>query len=257
MRDDDFDRLVNDELDGVGTPDQKALLARRLAESESSRARYQEIQSVFGMLDRVESVEPPASLRGDVLRAVESRARARSERPGWRGLLQAGFGRRPGLGLGYAFAAGAVVGGLVLALGTGLFERRWDGADAGGAMMPPAAARPVDAIRLAVKGAQASGEAWTTGVAGVGVRIEIQAAGPFEAHVTFDPERYAVMSLRRGEPSGGRLDLRRGDAVLGDRGQGRFELILRAVGPDRPPVRLEIRTPEGGAQGVLRVRPPG
>ena len=68
MRDDEFDRLVNDELDGVATPEQKAELARRLAEGESARARYQEIQTVFGMLDRIESVDPPPSLRGSVLR---------------------------------------------------------------------------------------------------------------------------------------------------------------------------------------------
>jgi hypothetical protein len=258
VRDDEFDRLVNDELDGVATPEEKASLARRLAESEVDRARYQEIQAVFGMLDRVESVEPPPSLRGDVLRAVGSRARARSERPGWRGLLETGFGKRPGLGLGYAFVAGAVVGALAFAVGTGVFDRAGlRGSEVRGTMLPPPSGRRVDLIQLAVKGAQATGEAWTSGGGEIAVRLEMHAAGPFEAHIMFDPERYVPMSLRRLEPSGGRLDLRRGEIQVSDRGSGRFELRLKAVGQDRPPLRVWIGTAGGSAQGMLEPRQPG
>ena len=159
MRDAEFDRLVNDELDGVATPEEKASLARRLAESEVARARYQEIQAVFGMLDRVESVEPPPSLRGNVLRSVESRARTRSKRPGWRGLLETGFGKRPWLGLGYAFVAGAMVGALTFAIGTGVFDRSGlRGSEVRGTMLPPPSGRRVDLVRLAAKETQATGD---------------------------------------------------------------------------------------------------
>lgn len=258
MRDDEFDRLVNDELDGVATPEDKASLARRLAESEAARARYQEIQAVFGMLDRVESVEPPLTLRGNVLRSVESRARARSERPGWRGLLEAGFGKRPGLGLGYAFVTGAVVGALTFAIGSGVFDHAGlRGSEVRGTMLPPPSGRRVDLVRLAAKETQATGEAWTSGDGEVAVRLEVHATGPFEARVTFDPERYVPMSLRRIEPSGGRLDLCRGEVQVSDRGSGRYELRLKAAGQDRPPLSVWIGTAGGSAQGTLEPGPPG
>jgi len=81
VRDDEFDRLVNDELDGVATPAQKAELARRLAEGEAPRARYQEIQTVFGMLDRIESVDPPPSLQPRGTRPAKSLTRRNGKRP--------------------------------------------------------------------------------------------------------------------------------------------------------------------------------
>jgi hypothetical protein len=256
VRDDEFDRLVNDELDGVATPDQKAELTRRLAEGESPRARYQEIQTVFGMLDRIESVDPPPSLRGNVLRAVESRARARSERGGWRGLIQAGFGKRPGLGLGYAFAVGAVVGALILAVGSGLFDRAGlRGPEMQGALLPPTGSR-VDTIRLAAKGAQAVGEIWTESNGGVSVRLEVRSDGPFEAHVTFNPELYIPVSFRRVEPGGGRFDLLRGELQVHDRGSARFELRLRAVAASRPPLGVWVGSSGGSAEGQLEVQPP-
>ena len=256
MRDDEFDRLVNDELDGVATPAQKAELARRLAEGEVARARYQEIQTVFGMLDRIESVDPPPSLRGNVLRAVESRARTRPERGGLRGLIQAGFGKRPGLGLGYAFAVGAVVGALALAIGNGLFDRAGlRGPEMQGALLPPTGSH-VDTVHLAAKGAQATGEMWTDSNGIVSVRLEVQSVGPFEAHITFNPEAYAPVSLRRVEPSGGRFDLRRGELQVEDRGSARLELRLRAVGSSRPALTLWIGTSLGSAEGRLLPFPP-
>lgn len=255
MRDDEFDRLVNDELDGVATPDQKAELARRLAEGETARARYQEIQSVFGMLDRIESVDPPLSLRGDVLRAVESRARTRPERGGWRGLLQSGFGKRPGLGLGYAFAVGAVVGALALAIGSGVFDRAGlRGPEMQGAMLTPAGSR-VDTIHLAAKGVQVSGEMWTT-AHDLSVRLEVHSVGPFEAHIKFNPEAYAPISFRRIEPSGGRFDLGRGDLRVNDQGSARLELRLRSVSTSRPPLGVWIGTSGGSAEGLLTPFPP-
>ncbi|HET9939488.1 MAG TPA: hypothetical protein VFR25_00155 [Candidatus Eisenbacteria bacterium] len=256
MRDDEFDRLVNDELDGVATPEQKAELARRLAEGEAARARYHEIQTVFGMLDRIESIDPPPSLRGNVLRAVESRARTRSERGGWRGLILAGFGKRPGLGLGYAFAVGAVVGAVALAIGSGLFDRAGlRGPEMQGALLPPTGSR-VDAIHLAAKGAQATGEMWTEFNGGVSVRLEVRSDVPFEAHVKFNPEIYIPVSLRRVEPSGGRFDLRRGELQVSDRGSARFELRLRAVTASRPPLSVWVGTSGGSAEGQLEPRPP-
>ena len=259
MRDDEFDRLVNDELDGVATPDEKAALARKLAESETARARYQEIQAVFGMLDKMESVDPPPSLRGNVLRVVESRARAKAEQPGWRGFLGVVLGRHPGLGIGYAFAAGAVVGALVLGVGTGFFERHGFGnSEIGGTMLPPGGAdHRAGVVRLEVKGVQVSGEALAQGPRGVVARLEVRAAGPFEAHLNFDAEHYAVQLLRRVEPSGGRLELRRGDLILGDTGDGRFEVVFRATGAELPPLGLSIRTAEGSAEGLLTPRQPG
>jgi len=256
VRDDEFDRLVNDELDGVATPEQKAELARRLAEGESARARYQEIQTVFGMLDRIESVDPPPSLRMSVLRAVESRTRARSERGGWRDLLASGFGKRPGLGLGYAFAVGAVVGALILAVGSGLFNRAGlPGPEMQGALLPPTGSR-VDTVHLAAKGAQATGEMWTEANGGVSVRLEVRSDVPFEAHVKFNPEIYIPVSLRRVEPSGGRFDLRRGELQVSDQGSARFELRLRAVSASRPPLGVWIGTSGGNAEGQLMPLPP-
>ena len=260
MKDDDFDRLVNDELDGVATPEEKARLSRQLAASEAARVRYQEIQAVFGMLDRVESVEPPGSLRTDVLREVEARARARSPRWGW-GVLVSGFGRRPAFRIGYAFAAGAVVGALVIALGTGVFERRsWSDADVVGTMLPPASSptgRPLDDLQLSVKGARVVGQTWVSRSGGVGVGLESRSAGEIQARLLFDPDRYVPVSVQRTEPGGGRLELRRGELEFTHRGDGQCEVILMPTGPDRPPLRLEIRTPEGAADGVLRASRPG
>jgi hypothetical protein len=255
VRDDEFDRLVNDELDGVATPERKAELARRLAEGEAARARYHEIQTVFGMLDRIESVDPPPSLRGNVLRAVESRARARSERGGWRGLILAGFGKRPGLGLGYAFAVGAVVGALALAVGSGLFDRAglW-GPEVRGTMLAPSG-KLVDTIHLAVKGAQVTGEVWTTARSDLSVRLDVRSDGPFEAHITFDPDVYAPLSFRRVEPSGGWFDLRRGELQVTDRGSARLELRLRASSASRPPLGVWVGTSGGSAQGLLQPLP--
>lgn len=108
MNDRRLEQLAQMELDGTSTPERSRKLQALLSGSEEARMRYEEIRSVFRILDAQRPIEPPASLKSNVLRSVERRRPAPAP-SGWRSRLATTLRFERPLGALTAFAVGALV----------------------------------------------------------------------------------------------------------------------------------------------------
>jgi hypothetical protein len=124
MIDDQDELLLQDELDGVASPEESKRLRDRLAQSPEVRARRQELQTVTRALDQVRMEEAPVDFKEGVMAVIAAADRPGPARAGWLENPGAAFRGRPVLAWAYPFLAGAVAGGLLIALATGNLRPR-------------------------------------------------------------------------------------------------------------------------------------
>jgi hypothetical protein len=127
MIDERLKELMNAEVDGENSPEASAELRRILETSAEARAYYDDLVELGRKFGEAREVEPPATLRSEILAATSRRpaaahhrATARRMRTANRRATLAG-GLRDLLSprLACAFAAGAVAGAVILAVVTG------------------------------------------------------------------------------------------------------------------------------------------
>jgi anti-sigma factor RsiW len=251
MTHDDLDRRIQDELDGVATAGDSAELRRRLEASPAARARFEEMKAVFRMLDRVETVEPPPTLKERVILGLPP-----APMPSRRGVLGGAFRRRGGLGWGYSFAAGLAAGVLVVILANGA-QRPGSSEDAkySGSMAPLAArdAAIVDQVRLELDGNAATVE---TRSAGADVLVRIESATPDgDLLVGYDPGAFVLQSFQRSGASTGPVELDAGRIHIRNAGQARFDFTLRPAGSGRPPLQVSIQSGDRVVTRALQLGP--
>jgi hypothetical protein len=119
--------LIQQELDGVNSPAERAAFRSLIEEDAEARALDADLRSVTQLLDRVEGVDPPPQMTEAILNALPQQVRARS---GWDALgdslktIVDGFQKRPRFALVSSLCVGLVAGfGLYAALaGTVLMD---------------------------------------------------------------------------------------------------------------------------------------
>lgn len=110
MADEKYIELINQELSGTITPQQREDLHEYLRKSPDARNLYRELLQTSDLLSDVRDVEPPAYLKNLIMNSVDfSRYRARQGRPVLTFLTRVRqIGLRPRFA--YVFALGVVVG---------------------------------------------------------------------------------------------------------------------------------------------------
>lgn len=106
MIDEKYIGMMNLEIDGVLSPEDRRALERYLESHPDAREYFEGLRNTASMLDRTEEIEPPAALARNIIEAVfERHSRAEDIRLS-RGRSWTASRWRPG----FAFAAGLVAG---------------------------------------------------------------------------------------------------------------------------------------------------
>jgi hypothetical protein len=246
------ENLLHRVIDGEATREETRRLEEALRLDPTARERYEELKRLQRAIDSVPRVDPPAGLLQAVMNVVRPRARAEKPRATTWEVLRAAFGRRPGLGLGLAFAAGI----LLTALASGLAELGpWPRGGAASATMLSVERLPGREIHRVSLG---EGDLRAMAVslsAGDRIFVRIQLEGPGRADLAVGYEKEAAAPLgfsRRSGTAESILLVPEGLRVRGA-GAGEYELVL----PRTPLVEsVEVRLARGGEAYVasLRVR---
>ena len=251
------EELLHRAIDGEATPEERRRLEEALRLDPAARGRYEELRRLQGAIDSVPRVEPPAGLLQAVMSAIRLRARAgepRATEPratAWE-TLRAAFGRRPGLGLGLAFAAGI----LLTALASGLTHLGpWPSGGAASATMVSGKRLPgreIHRVSLDGAGVRALAVALSAGDR-VLVRIQLEGPGPVDLGVRYAAEEGAPLGFSRRAGTADSVLLGPEGLSVRGAGAGEYELVL-----SRPPLvdSVEVRLGSGDDVdiGVLRVR---
>ncbi|HEY6572292.1 MAG TPA: hypothetical protein VI198_03145, partial [Candidatus Eisenbacteria bacterium] len=90
MNREQFERIANDEVDGIATPEEREALRKHLDGSPEARESFRELQELVGTLNQVGLENPPPDLKPAILRATTKRAASSApvtEGGFWRSLL--------------------------------------------------------------------------------------------------------------------------------------------------------------------------
>ena len=229
MIDDQDERLLQDELDGVASPEGSKRLRERLAQSAEVRARQRELETVARALDQVRMEEAPVDLKEGVLAAIAAAERPGPARTGWLENPGGASRGRPVLAWAYPFLAGAVAGGLLIALATGnLAPRTWTDLPVIGAMLPSERGALVDHRDLALGTARVALET-RRAADGVRVGFEVAQARGAELTLEFDIAALQPVGLRWERPGMHQAELGAGTLRLRVTEDGRGTVLLSPV----------------------------
>lgn len=259
MKDKDLRRLMNDQLDGVATPEDSERLKRHLAESAEARTRFRELGDVFASLNRVEMVDPPSDLGQNVIRSIRQHAGPAPERLGWLESLREAFRKRPALRYAYSFAAGAGAAVVVFALVTGNALTKSPKADDPfvGTMLPTSSLsgfQKFDGREYLLEEGRVSVE--TLGSKD-GLVARVETGGPVgtEIGIFYDPAALTAVALRQRHSGGNDISLGQGNVRIriNDSGQNQYLLYLARRRDAGFPLRVVVRSAAGVYQGELQV----
>jgi len=252
MIDDQDERLLQDELDGVASPEGSKRLRERLAQSAEVRARRQELQTVTRALDQVRMEEAPADLKEGVMAAIAAAERPSPARAGWVENPGGASRRRPVFAWAYPFLAGAVAGGLLIALVTGnLAPRARTDLPVSGAMIPGSdRGTLVDHRELRLGTARVALETRRT-ADGVGVGFDLAQAPGVELTMEFDIAALQPVGLQWERPGRQQAELEAGTVRLRMMEDGRGTVLLSALRAGDALVRVRFHHAGDSLEAVL------
>ncbi len=253
MNRNELDRLIQDELEGLATPEARERLRQILAGSEEARSRREELAAVFQALDQVVRERAPVEIEEGVLAAIAADHETAAARRSRTDTARAARPRWAGPGWAAPFLAGAVAGGLVIALVAGpLGLRGRTGLPVSGTLPPPEAEAP----RTGVPGLSRDGLPAVRQVAGgVQVRFAAPRGAGSELTLAYDPQALAPLALRWARAGNHRATLEPGlvrlELAEGDQGV----LTLAPLRAGDAAIRFTTRGVSGTVQGTLHTFP--
>lgn len=253
MNREQFERIANDEVDGIATPEEREALRKHLDGNPEARDSYRELQEMVGTLNQVGLETPPPDLKPSILRATTQRSDSSApvtEGGFWRSLLAGIFHSVPWREA-VPFAAGVGVGVLAIAMVSGnlVGSSRDSLSNLRGTMMPRDAHRgaaPADKQVVDLAGARVALSTWMTG-SSVTLRIEIASGPEAETSVEVVGTKLQLSDLRISPPGAGDATVGPAGIRIGQRGgerSGEYVLLLR--GEEAHPAPLEILIRSGG-----------
>ena len=183
--------LIEKELDGTASPEEKTRLAAYLATHAEARAYYEEALQLSVVLSSMEPVPPPPELKTDVLRAIRGRSRQRRGGSVTSSLLPGFLRQRSAFHLCGAFACGAVVGILAMALVGGRAPSRSSFDRVPGTMIPEIAwdqLEEVDRLPFSFEGVE-------------GTAVTRAHAGLVVADISLTTEEEVLLTVEAGDGS--------------------------------------------------------
>lgn len=253
MNREQFERIANDEIDGIATPEEREALREYLDGNPEARDSYRDLREMVGTLNQVGLESPPSDLKPSILRATTSRAEAPApvtEGGFWRSLLARVFHSVPWREA-VPFAAGVGVGVLAIALVSGnIVGSSRDGlVNLRGTMMPRAAHRDAPAAEqkvITVAEARVAVTTWQSG-SSVTLRIEVDPGATAEAVVEISGSTLQISNLSIDPPGAGDATVGPTGIRIGQRaGDGVGEYVLQLRGEEAHMAPLEIVVRSGG-----------
>lgn len=251
----EINALVQADLDGVITPEQRVQLQDHLDSSEEVRAYYADCQQLVETLNSLEALEPPPGLDDSILALARDRSAAALAAPeeqesGLRNLFAIWF-NFPVLRYASAFLLGAL-------LTTLLSGRDVDGVparvvDLAGTMSPVPEFALVETRRLRGGGADLRLDLLKSGDL-LQIRFAVESDEPVELEVRYAADSYGLFGFSQASGALGNLTAADGAVTLQALGQKEFALFLTQRAADASEIELSLSR-EGEILQTLSVSP--
>ena len=249
MNREQFERIANDEVDGIATPEEREALRHHLAGNPEAREWHRALHETVGTLNQVGLESPPPDLKPSILRATASRAKTSApvtEEGFWRSLF-AGIFRGVAWREALPFAAGVGVGVLAIGLVSGnlVGSSRDSQAYLRGAMVPRDSHRDAAPATTIIAGeARVTVTSWASGP-DLTLRIEVVPGSAEDAAVEVTGKDLRFIDFRMSPPGVGHATVGPTGIRIGQRASddtGEFVVQLRGEEAHRAPLEVMVRS---------------
>lgn len=236
MTEDRFRDLVNREIDGELSAEDRAELRQCLDQDPRLAASREDMLRLSEMLNEIPPAEPPEALKVNIMSAVAARrARPKEIVLSPRSRFET-FLSRLGLDHPYSFAAGALAGVallvIVLILNPGSFPG--DKNELTGTIVPKHQGDDVDILdrrTIDVRGASGSVELARAG-SEVRMRLNLESEAAVGAVVRVDTNQLVTISFAPYQAGWSQITVEPGEFRIDHEGSNQYDLILRQLGTE-------------------------
>lgn len=233
---------INQELDAETSATKSTRLYRHLEKNPEAQAYFNDLKKVHGILESVDQVEPPASLKPGIMNAVRASAKPVVKKTNIVESILSRFSSPAVPRYGFAVASGICVGMVLFAVMTGGIDSAPDGEQVAGTMGIVSAPTGTVTDYAIFEGVSTTS---SIQVVSQGLQIyieaEINGTDAHELAIAFPSDAYAIVGVRR---QAGKLESVRsqeGSLSAHIDGSGRLVVELDRVGSGAPPVHIELR----------------
>ena len=248
----EINALVQADIDGVITPEERSRLQEHLDASEEVRAFYVDCQRLSQALDDLEELDPPPGLDNSILSQAQELGQHPEENSegGWRSLFSIWF-KYPVLHYATAFLIGALV--------TTLFSERAGETNFGQAMSLAGTMSPAPEFSLVeTQHVERMGTNLRFDLLRANellqLRFEVDSDSPIELEVRFSTESYGLFGFSQQPGALKSLNAGDGELVLQSRGEQGFAVFLTRSAADAEAIEL-LLSRDGEIVETLRVSP--
>lgn len=233
--------LINRDIDGCTSPAEHDELGTQLRLDPEARRLFDDLKSLAGTMSDVQPVEPPATLKASVMRAIEAGPSPKRKRIAlW---LPAAFAVRGSVRPGFAFAGGIAAGILLCVMYIAIAARSGvEPSDASATMIMHPSSRTIEKGDVVTFDLQQGHGAITTGYSD-DIRIltvQLASATEMTAHIAYKAGKLNLEGIRRGDVPGGALTVHPGDIEVVSSGSESYSIYFTKKEDVPPAVQLTL-----------------
>lgn len=250
----DRDRLMNEVLDGVASPEEQAALREHLERDPESRARFEDLERVFHVLAAVPMEAAPPELRTGVARAISGGLDAAPPRlsvPAWRVGVVAFLRRRPAAGAVLSFAVGAAAAAMLVLV---FVQTPVGPLPVSGTMgnAPQRLGTPLESRDVQLGSTHFSLRSHGRGQE-LTMDLSVRGSEPSEVVLEFDPQKVEARELRWS--SSAEVQVSPGRVTMGAAASREFTIAFHGNGRDRAEIQVGLQAGDHSAREVFQVIP--
>lgn len=246
--------LMQGRLDRLLSEQEDAELQRRLDADDEARAYFEELRASVEAISSLPSVDPPVSLKADIMRAIR---RAQPERRSIREWISELFESRVVFNYVYALSAGIVIGVALYGMIAGLDKQGPSGSEVSGALVltPPAAAyQPVEEVGLDTLGITMNVRTRTFQLSHI-AECTLQSTASVTAVVEFEAGALSLAGFSQSERTPETVGIQKNRIELTSTGSNSYLFLFESRSASTPSqtLRITLTAPGGTVRRTVQL----
>jgi hypothetical protein len=244
MIDPNIEELLNREIDGKLSADERLRLDRTLSEDPEARSYQKELQGLATALSSVRPADAPRHLANRIRASIHANdAPPKPATPAWRNalrsLIQPANARRHAFVIAWTLVACVCV--YLVVSGESGSGTGGDAQLVGAFVLTGEASGFTNGAHIDVDAGTIQGTIDTKFRSGYCLfRMNLESPGAVTARIQTDPSAVEIKAFRPSENSGSELTVRGGEIALGGSKGGEIGILFAKKGDDLPPARVKL-----------------
>ncbi len=241
-----FHELLNKEIDGLNSPAESQELSAYVQSNAEARELHQDLLKLSNALSRVQEVDPPQSLKSDILSAIRLSQKSPASKPSLVQWVKDLIESRTTFQYAYVFSAGLLIGIAIYSMLSvnSVTRNATDPASVSGSIILNSTAYPFAAghgVQFDIEGQAISGSVTTKYSSDLAViEIDVQSNELVDVAVNFNPEILRFKGYSQSEPTSGTRSLLENSFRISTQGKNHYILAFERITQSSAEVAIAV-----------------